>query len=215
MDSKTQLTLLGPSKARILQLLSHENRTAGAIASNLKMQVSAARKHLDQMVIMGLASESFQKGDIGRPKKIYALTQDGKEAFPRTYEIMLNNLTSKLVSKNGADQTESVMRELARDTSTSIAEHEPGKRGNQKLVQRGLNELGFEATLTRNDGTLTVISRNCPLWKVAQKQGEVVCRGYHAELLKASLHGEDVDRQEWMVYGDSYCRHVVKLNRDE
>lgn len=210
MQPTPEQALLGPSKIKILHLLRAENKTASSLASSLKIQISAARKHLEQMTSLGLTAETFQKGTVGRPKKFYQLTEKGREMFPRSYDIILNNLTTQLADQQGPDYAESLMRKVARGAANSLDGHE--LRGDERLkqVQRSLNQSGFEASFVKNDGSLTVISRNCPVWKIALKQGEIVCRGYHAELLKAALGGVIVEREEWMVDGDSYCKHTVK-----
>ncbi len=210
MQTTPEQALLGPSKTKILHLLRIEEKTASSIALTLQIQVSAARKHLEQMTSLGLAAETFQKGTVGRPKKFYRLTENGREMFPRAYDVLLNNLTAQLVQRQGPDYAESVMRDMAKDAARSLDGHDLHGSELMKHVQKALNQSGFEASLTNNDGSLTVISRNCPVRKVAFKQGEIVCRGYHAELLKAALGGENVERQEWIVDGDSYCKHTVK-----
>jgi DeoR family transcriptional regulator, suf operon transcriptional repressor len=212
MQLTPEQVLLGPSKNKILHLLRIEDKTASSIASTLQIQVSAARKHLEQMTSLGLATITFQKGTVGRPKKFYHLTERGREMFPRAYDVILNSLTTQLVERQGPDHAESVMRDMARDTARSLDGHDLHGNDRLKHVQKALNQVGFEANLTSKNGSITVISRNCPVRNVALKQGEIVCRGYHAELLKAALGGENVERKEWIVDGDSYCKHTVNAS---
>src|SRR6267378_1747409 len=89
-------TLLGPKRARILGLLLAQTRTAKETAESLKIQVSAARKHLERLRELGLVDEQFQKAEMGRPKKLYALTEKGKELFPRQYDLLLNETLAQL-----------------------------------------------------------------------------------------------------------------------
>jgi predicted ArsR family transcriptional regulator len=203
-------SLLGPSKTKILRLLLTENKTASNIASSLHIQVSAVRKHLEQLASLGLVDQSFKKGGVGRPKKFYALTEKGKEMFPRAYDALLDKLMGKLVEREGQDRAESLLKSIAIDVARSLDGHGEHNSNPVRHIENGINRLGFEATLNRDDENLTVISRNCPVWKVALAQREVVCRGYHAELLKAALRGKSVNREEWMVDGKEYCRHTVK-----
>ena len=202
-------SFLGPSKSKILRLLRAENSTAGDIASSLHIQVSAARKHLEQLASLDFVTESFQKGEVGRPKKFYALTENGKELFPRTYDTLLDKVVAKLIVRESPRQAESLLRSIAVDVAKSLDSQDLQSGDHVKNVQTSINQLGFEATLNQENGNLTVISRNCPVWKVALKHGEVVCRGYHAELLKAAVKGKNIDRKEWMVDGDSFCRHII------
>lgn len=205
----SELSLLGPSKTKVLRILRRGETTASRVASNLHMQVSAARKHLEQLASSGLVAEAFQRTGVGRPKKFYTITEKGREIFPRQYHTLLNNVVAKLVEREGPDGAESIMRDIAKDVAKTLGRENITSSSHTKQVLAGINQLGFDATLGMNNGTLAVTSRNCPVWKAAVAQREVVCRGFHAELLRASLGGKDVDRQEWMVDGDSYCRHTI------
>ncbi len=199
----------GPTKTRILHLLLAEDRTAVNIASTLHIQVSAARKHLEELASLGLAAETFLRGTVGRPKKTYSLTEEGKATFPKHYDTLLSQTLAKLVEREGAEYAESLLKSIAKDVAKNLDARHSQSAQRVKLVQAGVNKLGFEASFGRNDGSLTVLSRNCPVWNAAKTHGEIVCRGFHAEVLKLALGGEKVSRAEWMVDGDRSCKHTI------
>ncbi len=208
------LPLLGQTRAKILHLLLTEGKTASQVAAHLHIQVSAARKHLERLAALGLATETFEKSGVGRPRKVYTLTTDGKEIFPRQYETLLNLALAKMVEKEGPTETELLMNDLAREVASAGDEEKAGSVERMRRAEEEVNRLGFEASFNRNDGSLTVVSRNCPLWKVALAQREIVCRGFHAELLNAYFDGKGVEREKWLVEGDTYCKHIIKGLRD-
>src|SRR5207244_10900302 len=99
----TDFHALGPTKTDILSALREGPRPAQAIASRLGIQVSAARKHLERLIEMGLVREEFVRGARGRPKKHYRITDEGLELFPRRYDAILNGLLTVIVEVRGGN----------------------------------------------------------------------------------------------------------------
>src|SRR2546428_6384520 len=93
-------SFLGPSKTKILRLLRAENSTAGDIASSLPIQVSAASMHLEQLASLDFVTESFQHGHVCTPTKFYALTENVKQLFPRTYDTLLDKVAATLIVRD-------------------------------------------------------------------------------------------------------------------
>lgn len=194
-----ELSLLGSAKSRVLLRLVAGGRTAIEVGDLLRIRVSATRKHLEELKAAGLVESRFERAARGRPKKVYVLTDTGRELFPRRYDDVLNALIAQVVTERGPTVAESLMNSVAIRLSPT--------NGTRAIV-RALNELGFEASTHRQAGSLTITSRNCPILKVAQAHREVVCRGLHEGLLRRGTSGT-VRRERWIVDGDSVCTHVV------
>ena len=206
-----RLSLLGPAKAKVMQSLLSEGKTAGQVASQLHIQLSAARKHLERLEDQGLVTGTFESRGVGRPRKIYSLTTDGKELFPRQYDNLLNLVLTKIAKTQSDKRAESLLTTLAAEVASTLDGDDQRSSEHVKSVEEGVNQLGFAASFDRKGGRLTVISRNCPLWKVALTQRETICRGFHAKLLKDCFASEKVEREKWMVDGDAYCKHTIKV----
>ena len=202
-------SLLGASRSRVLQSILSESKTAGEVATQLHITLTAARKHLERLGSLGFVEGKFEAEGVGRPKKRYQLTTEGKELFPRQYDQVLNRLLTKISEDDGGDRAESIMAALAKDIATDLDGTSTRSAVHSRKVEDGVNLLGFESTFKRNNGTLTVISRNCPLWKVALSQRETVCRGFHEELLHNCFGSKKIEREKWMIDGDSYCKHTI------
>jgi len=204
-------SILGPTRARIVALLLVRPRTAKDVAEILKIQVSAARKHLERLGEFGLVEDQFQRAELGRPKKLYALTEKGKELFPRQYDMLLTETIAQLAKEKSPEYPESIMNKIA----DGVVEREgliEGNRGEkaEKLVKL-LDGLGFEASLKKSEDSLVFVSSNCPLLKTAEAHREIVCRGFHEQLLRKSLGTLQVKRESWIVDGDSYCTHTIHM----
>lgn len=197
----TGLQGLGAARARVLEQLLGRDRTATEVATALRIQVSAARKHLERVAAIGLVDHRFERGGAGRPKKRYFLSEAGREAFPRMYDRVLNALLDRLA----ADEGEERVRELLAGVAGDVAG--PGTQSLPRLL-RTLNAAGFSATATREKGRSVITSRNCPILKTAGAHRERVCEGLHGELLRRAT-GRSVRREAWIVDGEPVCTHVI------
>lgn len=196
-----------------MQSVLSESKTAREVADQLHITLTAARKHLERLGSLGLVEGKFEAKGVGRPKKLYRLTLEGKELFPRQYDQVLDKILTRITDEEGEGRAESVMAALAKDIAQDFDGTTIRRTEHAKKIEDGVNRLGFESTFKRNNGTLTVISRNCPLWKVALSHREIVCRGFHEELLRNGFGWKKIEREKWMVDGDSYCKHTV-ISRD-
>lgn len=203
-------TLLGATKSRILKQLTQGPRTAVQLATSLRIQVSAVRKHLDRLRAMGIVDERFERKGPGRPKKFYALTDEGRELFPRRYDAVLNALLAELVRSQGEAQAQRTLHRVATEFAKSVNRDPGTDRAHLRRLLAGLEDLGFEPDLAEARGECRITSHNCPILHAAQAHRELVCKGLHAEILRAATGASEVQRGRWIVNGDPVCTHVIR-----
>jgi DeoR family transcriptional regulator, suf operon transcriptional repressor len=208
-----EVSLLGRTKSKILDELRAGDQSARDMAAYLQVQVSAARKHLERLKELGLVAERFVREGPGRPRKLYGLTETGRELFPRRYDAILNAVLAHIARDRGSEYAEYLLRNVASDAVKDMKLS--GTRGRARLNRliASLNELGFEATAQTRESARTITSRNCPILRVAQAHREVVCRGFHAELIQRAIGAATVRRGKWIVDGDPVCTHFFSEPR--
>ena len=86
------------TKMTILNLLLEGSKTTGEIADKLKIQKSAIRAHLESLRAEQAIRSYFKVEGPGRPRKIYELTESGRELFPRKYDLLLSLILQSIVS---------------------------------------------------------------------------------------------------------------------
>ena len=210
-----EISLLGDTKSRILQELRAQEQSARDVAAHLRVQISAARKHLERLRELGIVEARFVRRGPGRPRKFYALTDSGRELFPRRYDTILNTLLARLTRDRGSEYAERLLRNIAAD---SVKEMKLGGTIGRARLSRfvaALNDLGFEATVRSKDPTRTMTSRNCPILSVARAHRELVCRVFHAELIRTATGAATVQRGRWIVDGDPVCTHFFSGPRSK
>ena len=78
-----EIVSVGDTKETILELLLGGSKSAGEVAETLQIQKSAVRVHLESLQSSGVVRSKFKIEKMGRPKKVYELTEKGREFFPR------------------------------------------------------------------------------------------------------------------------------------
>jgi predicted ArsR family transcriptional regulator len=225
---------IGETKRKIMELLLDRPRSAAEIAENLEIQKSAARVHLESLQAEYIVKSSFKSERLGRPKKVYELTEHGRELFPRKYELVLNHVLKNIAEKEGGERAreivESVADILAEDIRDRIEKSGSSGdlKGSLKVLNSVSNELGFASTLSEgadeaaagrnnNDvGAYSILSKNCILHRVAMENQDAICHGLHDMIIRKSLEGKsnvNVELKECMALGNAYCRHVITDKR--
>ena len=187
---------------------------AKQLANRLDLSAMAVRLHLYTLQAERLVTYEEQARPVGRPAKLWRLTEAADHLFPEGYaELALNLLSSvsKAFGKAGLD------RLLAIRTREQIAAYRLRMAGQDSLAKRLRTlvairtEEGYMADVRRESGgEFLLVENHCPICAAA-----VSCTGLctgELEVFQAVL-GEDVSvtRTEHIVAGARRCAYRVSL----
>jgi DeoR family suf operon transcriptional repressor len=209
----------GDTKKTILELLLEGPKTSGEIANKLQIQKSAVRIHLDSMQAQKAVRSYFKIVRLGRPRKIYELTEIGRELFPRRYDLILSLIVKKIEETGGREQLNKIIKSIADDIAADIRERieKNNDSGNfeksLKMLNSVSNELGFISSVRKEGSeTYSLISRNCILHKLALEHQDAICHGLHDRIIQKTLGGKvyaDVELKECIALGNNYSKHII------
>ncbi len=207
---------LGEAKRGILTSLVWSDRTAADLAGLASVNTAAVRRHLDSLEARGLVKSYFVRRGTGRPKKYYGLGDEGREVLGKRYDFFLNHLLSRIVEREGKSRARELLRGMARDFARQAKGRIRGKRREERLraLVEVYNDMGFPTVLERREGRWAIIKRDCIVYRVAREHQELVC-DFDNEIIRASLGDVEVDLQECLGKGDSFCRQVVIPTRSK
>jgi DeoR family transcriptional regulator, suf operon transcriptional repressor len=194
----------------ILALLRDGPRQAQDLAAALGIDVSAVRRHLEDLRGAGLVDAQDVVSGPGRPKKMYRLTPKGHEAFPRDYALLLGLLIAKVREARGEKDLRDVMARIAKDLAAPLA----SKASNEQRLAALLalyNELGFEASLDRAPEGRVLTQRNCIVLRTARDDPALLCECFDEGLMRAALPGAKVELLGSLATGAPACRHRIAL----
>ena len=217
---------LGDTKELILNLLLGGSKTAGEIADQLKIQKSAIRTHLESLQTEQSVISYFKIERIGRPRKVYELTENGRELFPRKYDQLLSLILQMIESKEGHEymkkMIESIADSMAQDIHDKIKKSSSSLEESLRILNSVSNEMGFMSSFYKEDdnnssSTYSIVSRNCVVHKTAIKHQDAICHGFHNRIIQKSLDGKTkakVELKECIALGDQYSRHIINVNNE-
>jgi len=211
------------TKKSILELLLGGAKTSGEIANKLRIQKSAVRIHLNSLQARKMVKSYFKIAHLGRPKRMYELTESGRELFPRRYDLFLSLIIKKIEETEGREQLKKIIKSVTDDMAADIKKRiENNNASNNfekslKMLNSISNEMGFVSSV-RKEGkdTFSLVSRNCVLHKVALSDQDAICHGFHDRIIQKTLDEKanvDVELRECIALGDNHSRHIITNKR--
>ncbi len=223
----------GNTKELILNLLLEGSKTAGEIADKLKIQKSAIRTHLESLQTEQSVRSYFKIERLGRPRKVYELTESGRELFPRRYDLVLSLVLQEIELTKGHEYMKKMIESIADKMAYDI--REKIKKSSSSSLEESLrilnsvsNEMGFMSSFykeeeadnnrgssSNNSTTYSIISRNCIVHKAAIRHQDAICHGFHNRIIQKSLDGKmgaKVQLKECIALGDKYSRHIITID---
>jgi predicted ArsR family transcriptional regulator len=211
----------GDTKKRILEMLLDGPKSSPEISDRLKIQKSAVRTHLQSLQSEKAVASYFKLNieRMGRPRRVYELTEGGRELFTRKYEEILSLILKKIGEINGQEELRKIVESIADEVAEDI-KHKIQKNGVNSLEERLrilnllLDEMGFASSLRKEeDGSFYITSKNCILHKVALKNQDIICHGLHDRIIKKSLEGENsdtkVELKDCIALGSNFSTHKI------
>lgn len=110
------MVLIRPSPARevVLRLKRHGRMSIKDLEADLGVTRNAVRQQLSALEQMGLVERTFERGGVGRPKGLYALTVEGHRLFAREYEPLLRHVLEELTEAGDPAALRALMSRVSR-----------------------------------------------------------------------------------------------------
>jgi len=187
-------------------------QSADALARRMKVTVVAARQQLGRLLEKGLVAFEDRREGVGRPKRIWSLSESGHSQFPDSHAAMTVDLIQAINTAFGPEGMDRVIEEREKATRKIYAERlRPGRSMAERarLLAEQRAEEGYMADVKRlPDGALMLIENHCPIC-VAAKACQGACR---SELrLFRDVLGPDVsvEREEHILAGARRCAYRI------
>jgi DeoR family transcriptional regulator, suf operon transcriptional repressor len=173
--------VLGETRWRLLGELCRSDQSAAELAAAVQTSANAVRVHLEALQHAGLVTFRVERGRVGKPTHMYALTAAGESLVSKAYAPALGAILGAARGQlNGGFlrmlRTAGVA--LGRSVSRDPAEDGAG------TAQRLLASLGAPAELDRTNGGVLLRVNCCPLAAVTRDTPEVC--GMMAAALEAA-----------------------------
>lgn len=197
------------TKKKILEYLLFEDMTTIQLSKQLGIREFAIRRHLDFMEKEGLVTFTFKQMGMGRPKKIYSLTDKARDSFVKRYSLMASLLLAKMIERSGREYAKAILE----DVSDEIVKQYKPKVGSLeeriKAFADYLTEFGCYASYSKEeDGSYALIKRNCVFWDLAKQNEDIFCE-VDAKTTVKVLGNVTLIRAMCLAKGDRMCKYII------
>jgi predicted ArsR family transcriptional regulator len=165
--------LSGETRSELLRLLRRSRHTITSLAASLRLTDNAVRTHVAALERDGLVKHVGSQRDTGgKPARVYALTAEGEELFPKAYALVLGGLVDEIARAEGRERAVELLRSVGRQVGAGVgATEEPEVR--IAAAAAALRGLGGDVEVQRDNGGWVLQGYACPLSAVAAKHPEV------------------------------------------
>jgi DeoR family suf operon transcriptional repressor len=210
----TLLMLQDASKStreRVLHTLLRQHRcTINDLAKAVDINPISVRHHIAKLEADGLVGSEEERHGVGRPRRVYFLTEDGLEHFPTRYMRLTIRLLEQLKETMPAAMVNKLFSQMAQDLAEDYA-HNTNLSGlsmeeRLEIVKELLTEEGFDIEWERKGEQYHIREISCPYLHVGQNHPEV-CRV--DQTLISTVLDVPAEKIQCVLDGDTHCTYVV------
>jgi len=202
---------LGSRQEQILALLlgTKTGLSIDVMAGKLEISRNAVKQHLTVLEKDLLIQAGKFNLTKGRPSRSYVLTDLGVNKFTKQYSWFCNLLISELKEEMGGEALAQFMSRLGSKIAGSLAAQFKDQNAAEKVqtLSAILHNLGYQATVEKHDGAMTINAVNCVFHDLAQEHTEL-CE-FDRSLIRTLLDNP-VEQIECMAKQGCACRFKTK-----
>lgn len=197
----------------LYQLKTRGPQAAAQIARRLNVTPMAVRQHLYRLKLAGLVDFADERRKVGRPARIWRLTDEAATRFPDTHGDLTVEIISAVRAAFGEAGMDKLLAERTRRqkeqyrTRLRAAGNSIAKRA--QALSEIRREQGYMAECTKMpDGSILLVENHCPICAAA-----TTCQGLCREELSLfrSVLGDkaQVERTDHILAGARRCAYRI------
>lgn len=165
--------LLGETQARVLGLLRRSRHSISSLAEALGLTDNAVRLHIAALHRDGIIEPvGTQRDTGGKPARLYGLTRDGEELFPKAYALVLGKLIDEIVRTDGRARAVKLLRAVGAQAAAGAPRGTSPKRRIEAAAQV-FRSLGSDADVQKTGEGWRLQAYGCPLSTVTAGRPEL------------------------------------------
>lgn len=199
------------TRERVLYTLLRKHRcTINDLAEAVDINPISVRHHITKLEADRLVASEEERHGVGRPRRVYYLTEAGLERFPTRYMRLTVRLLEQLKETMPSTMVNNLFSQMAQDLAEDFASNADldGLTMEERLgiMTDLLTEEGFEIEWERKGEQYHIREISCPYLHVGQTHPEI-CRV--DQTLISKVLEVPAEKIKCVLDGDSHCTYVV------
>ena len=216
MDTKHTLDDQSKStRQRVLQtLLARQHCTINELAEAVDINPISVRHHITRLEADGFVSSHEERHGVGRPRRLYYLTDQGREQFPTRYLKLTLRLLGQLKENLPEPMVNKLFSEIAKNMASDYESIAFGMKMEERLdlVTKLLSEEGFDVEWEKTENEYLIREINCPYYHVGRDHPEVCSVD---QTLISTMLAVPAEKIQCVLNGDAHCTYVVPISVPE
>lgn len=197
-------------------LLTRQRCTINELAEAVGINPISVRHHVTKLEAEGFVTSEEERHGVGRPRRVYFLTEEGMEQFPTRYLRLTVRLLEQLKETLPESMVDKLFAQVADDlvadyTSELKLEGVPMEE-RLNIVKDLLKAEGFTMEWELQEDGYHIREVNCPYYHVGQNHPEVCAVD---QTLISNMLDVPIQKIKCILDGDSYCTYVVPPQQSE
>lgn len=192
----------------LTNLLNRKRCTINELAEAVNINPISVRHHITRLEADGLVSSEEERHGVGRPRRIYFLTNTGIETFPTRYFTLSNRLLEQLKEDLPPKMVNKLFTKIAggmaEDFAVELDIEGLSSEERMRILKHILTEEGFTVEIEKRGEKYLVTETSCPYYHIGQDHPEVCIVD---ETLITTFLGTPVEQTQCMLDGDSQCTY--------
>lgn len=194
-------------------LLTRQRCTINELADAVGINPISVRHHVTKLEASGLVTSEEERHGVGRPRRLYFLTEKGMEQFPTRYLRLTTRLLAQLKETLPQPTVNKLFTQVAEDLmedySPNLELDDLPLEERLELVKDLLRGEGFTMEWERKEDGYYIHESSCPYYHVGQTHPEICAVD---QTLISNALSVPVEKVKCILNGDSYCTYIVSIN---
>jgi predicted ArsR family transcriptional regulator len=201
------------TRKAILEILRRQGQaTVEELAEELELTPMTIRHHLNVLKAQNTVSTTRLRHSrsVGRPRQVYALTQEGNNLFPSNYHELAEHLLDEMKEALSGEQLRNIFGRIGEKLASEAPDL--SQLPLEERVSRAVDflcEKGYLSRWEETDDGYALHQYNCPYRHVAHEHGEVCALD---KTFISRLVAVDVERVFGKAAEGKHCTYLVPFD---
>jgi len=190
-------------------MLKRQRCTINELAEAVGINPISVRHHIGKLEADNLVTWEEEHHGVGRPRRVYSLSNKGIEQFPSRYLNLSMRIIQQLKSNLPRKTIEKLFKEMGSDMVKRYDQLNLDKLNLEEriaLVRQLLVNEGFTIEIEKNGEQYSIIETSCPFKHISEEHPEVCI---FDETIITILLDTPVKKTHCLLDGDTYCAYLV------